>query len=119
VHLTYEILINLSAAKFTAAAADQLVTCPFVFTYRGTTPNVATVEDGAWWVVTRHNRDDRPDGRIGPSFSPGDAIRLRNPQRGIDQTYVSVAGVTIEPIATPAEVDRDGLWSADRMVIPG
>jgi hypothetical protein len=115
---TYDVLINRTVAKHFAGTVDQLAGHPYVLTYRGTTPiHLLDDRDAAEWVISRHNRDDRPDGYIGPSFSVGDAIRLRNPEHHIDHTYVSVAG-QLQPVDRLADVDHEGLWSIDPIFPP-
>lgn len=110
---TYEILINLNTRnKFFTDTVDVLRADPFVFTYRGTV-EADTILKAAWAVVAIHNRDDRPDGQIGPSFSVGDAIDLHsNPSWSEVQTlatFYSVRGDLV-PADYPDHVERRRSW---------
>lgn len=52
-------------------------------------------EDALNAIWDRHNRDDRPDGQIGPSLSTGDAVRLDGPN---GPRFYAVASVGWTPI---------------------
>jgi hypothetical protein len=56
-------------------------------------------------VFARHNRDDRPDGRLCPSMSVGDVVI-------IGEVAYSVASVGFEPVAVdPADLITDRTWT--------
>lgn len=72
-HATYEILINVSDDKF--LRDDPHHNAEYVFVYRGwaRSDNTDHLLDDIYSI---HNRDDRPDGRLGPSLSIGDVVAL-------------------------------------------
>jgi hypothetical protein len=84
-YVTYEILINLSREK----SFDGYVEGdPLVFTYRGSIESltVTSVKSLLEEIWERHNRDDRPDGKIGPSLSVGDVVKLI-PHASVEQFH--------------------------------
>lgn len=65
------------------------------------TPSVAALDD----IFARHNRDDRPDGRLCPSMSVGDVIILGD-------TAWSVASFGFKPVTVdPADLIADRTWT--------
>ena len=56
-------------------------------------------------IYARHNRDDRPDGRLCPSMSIGDVII-------IGETALSVASIGFVRVAVdPADLITDRTWT--------
>lgn len=77
-----------------------------VQTYRGAI-DAPDPLDAAWAVVVRHNRDDRPDGRLGPSFSVGDVVAIFH--HGREEFWAS-SGVDLVPIGRPTDVETGKGW---------
>lgn len=63
-------------------------------------------------IYARHNRDDRPDGRIAPSLSVGDVIAVypAAPDDTPDPLFYAVADIGFAPIATPTNVITSATW---------
>ena len=56
-------------------------------------------------IYAKHNRDDRPDGRLCPSMSVGDVVI-------IGEVAYSVANFGFEPVnVDPADLITDRTWS--------
>lgn len=96
----YEVLLNGARRDSYKASADD----PFVFVYRGTV-NGASAVNAAWTVLHMHNADNRPDGRLGYSFSIGDAVRLIDAD-GNESYWLDSEGDFVE-IGKPASIERE------------
>jgi len=66
---------------------------------------------GAVWI--RHNRDDRPDGQIGPSLSVGDVVVLQADGQADAQAY-SCGGFGWSEVAEPTNIDPRSWVEATR-----
>jgi hypothetical protein len=69
--------------------------------YKGTV-SADNVEKAAWMVVNIHNRDDRPDGHLAPSFSAGDVVRLTAEDGKV--TDFASTGYSLETVTHDAKV---------------
>lgn len=106
---SYEVLINVAlddrgfpSAKFCRFdGPSYLLGDPLVRTWRGEMSGEDSLS-AAWAVVDRHNRDDRPDGRVGPSFSQGDVVVLTPVDAPSESVaYASMHGLSLEPVSVP------------------
>lgn len=67
-----------------------------------------TYEDAAWQLVTRHNRDDRPDGQYGPSFGSGDVLVLHKRDGGL--IAFASNGLDLTVVDVPVGYITDRTW---------
>lgn len=61
------------------------------------------MEGAAWAVLSRHNRGDRPDGQVGPSFGSGDVVVLDTPEGTV--AYAAVRGTAMVRVPVPENID--------------
>lgn len=116
---SYEVLINVAADEDGRPAAtfcrlDEPSYRPgdaLVRTWQGEIPG-NTALDAAWLVVARHNRDDRPDGQLGPSFSSGDVVVLTPiGQRGRNLVaFASMDGMEMVQVEPPVGYETGRTW---------
>lgn len=64
----------------------------------------------AWAVVERHNRDDRPDGQLGPSFSPGDIVEVSAGEGQAPRAWAGT-GIELEEVDAPGNVETERSWT--------
>lgn len=99
----YDILIGVDRDKFWGYNPR---TSTLVLTYSG---DVAIVDSdpthACQQVFERHNRDDRPDGKLGPSLSTGDIVHL------VGVGYFEVCSIGFKRIDAPDEIVNDRTWS--------
>lgn len=113
----YDLLINVTRGKYDDGYIAD--TARLVLTYSGEVGDQNTrMSDALHDIYARHNRDDRPDGKLGPSLSCGDVIHL------VGEGYFAVGPdidysdpgrpfVTrgFEEIVAPDEIINDRTWS--------
>lgn len=97
----YRVLIGTDFRNKAYGSHDEARNQSFVETWSDTI-YVQRERDVPWAVLNRHNRDDRPDGQVGPSFSVGDAVAYRRVEDeawtyviDIDCSFVTVDSVTV------------------------
>lgn len=106
----YAILIGDDIRDKSFAAVEYLAAQDYTFTWAGTV-HANTKQGAAHLVAERHNRDDRPDGQVGPSFSVGDAIVLTTGEE--EATYVSCRGQLCPVLRLTGDLVYDWPSAAD------
>lgn len=71
----YSILINLDPDKY-FQTPEESFGASHVQTWQGQI-EAESVAQACEAIFARHNRDDRPDGQVGPSLSVGDVVHLQ------------------------------------------
>jgi len=107
-HVRYDILINVDRYKHATGYNPERA--KLVLTYSGEIGRgqiAATLDD----IFYRHNRDDRPDGKLGPSLSHGDVVHL------VGEGYFAIGSERttgwrpFDEIVAPDDVINDRTWS--------